>query len=97
MYDLTIGIETLSYWKAILNFHDKTVIIYYVELPMHSLLCNPRMLKNLYREATAPAISLIATNQVTQLFDAKYEKVKLPKVVEDNCRHLNLQQSNDFV
>ena len=49
MYDLIIGLETLAKWKTILNFHDKTVTIDHVELPMQSLqsLDNPNMLKQL--------------------------------------------------
>ena len=59
MYDLIIGLETLSEWKTIINFHNKTVTINHVELPMESLQClsNPNMLDNLYREATEPAVS----------------------------------------
>ena len=93
MYDLIIGLETLSDWKTILNFHDKTVTIDHVELPMQSLQSlnnNPKMLNNLYREATEPAISRVATNRVTQILDAKYEKANLPEVVEKNCKHLNM-------
>ena len=48
------------------------------------------MLNNLYREATEPAISCVTTNQVTQILDAKYERANLPKVVENNCGHLNV-------
>ena len=90
MYDLIIGLETSSNWKMILNLHDKIVIINHVELPIQSLesLYNPEMLNNLYREATEPAISRVATNGVTQILDAKYEKADLPNVVEDSCRHL---------
>ena len=93
MYDLTIGLETLSEWKMILNFHDKTVTIGHVELPMESLerLGNKKMLNNLYREETEPAISCVVTNQITQVLDVKYEKANfLLKVVEDNCGHLNV-------
>ena len=51
MHDLIIGLETLSDWKTILNFHDKTLIIDHVELPMQSLISlnNPKILNNLYR------------------------------------------------
>ena len=96
MYDLIIGLETLANWKAILNFHDKTVTIDHVELPMQSLqsLCNPNMLNNLYREATEPTISKAATSRVTKILDAKYDKANLPKVVEDNCKHLQVQERN---
>ena len=93
MYDLIIGLETLAEWKTILNFHDKTVTIDHIELPMQSLesLGNKTMLNNIYREATEPAIPFIATNQVTQILDAKYEKANLPEVVQNNCKHLNAQ------
>ena len=55
------------------------------------------MLNNLYREATEPAISRVATNRVTQILDAKYEKANLPEVVENNCKHLNVQQRNELL
>jgi len=99
MYDLIIGLETLANWKAILNFEDQTVTIDHVELPMESLqsLSKKKMLNNLYKEATEPAISRVATNRVTQILDAKYEKANLPKVVDDNCKHLNAQQRNNLL
>ena len=64
MYDLIIGLETLASWKAILNFHEKTVTIDHVELPMQELedLGDRKALNNLYREATEPSVSKIATN-----------------------------------
>ena len=55
------------------------------------------MLNNLYQEATEPAISCVATNRVNQILDAKYEKANLPKVVKDNCGHLNVQQRNNLL
>ena len=69
------------------------------KLPMESLqsLSNPKMLNNLYREATEPAISRVANNWVTQILDAKYGREKMPKVVEDNCEHLNVQQLNELL
>eukprot|EP00957_Ditylum_brightwellii_P027767 2098307-Ditylum_brightwellii.AAC.1 len=50
IYDLIIGLEKLSKWKAILNFHDKTVTIDHVKLPMESLqsLSKKKLLDNLY-------------------------------------------------
>ena len=50
-----------------------------------------------YREATEPAILWVATNQVTQILNAKYKKENLPKVVRDNYRHLNAQQRNELL
>ena len=99
MYDLIIDLEKLSKWKTILNVHDKTVTIDHIELPMKSLehLSNKKMLNNLYQEATEPAISQVATKQVTQILDAKYERANLPKVVKDNCGHLNVQQRNELL
>eukprot|EP00957_Ditylum_brightwellii_P013621 1027571-Ditylum_brightwellii.AAC.1 len=50
MYDLIIRLEMLSKWKAILNFHNKTVTIDQVELPIESLqsLSKKKLLNNLY-------------------------------------------------
>eukprot|EP00957_Ditylum_brightwellii_P106290 8108372-Ditylum_brightwellii.AAC.1 len=81
MYDLIIGLEILSKWKAILNFHDEIVTINQVKLPTESLqsLSKKKLPNNLYQEATKPAISQVATNQVTQILDANYENTILPK------------------
>ena len=80
MYDLIIGLETLVKWKAILNFHDKTLTIDHVALPMQDLhsLDDPKLLNNIYTESTEPSVSCVATNRVTQILDAKYEKANLP-------------------
>eukprot|EP00957_Ditylum_brightwellii_P145685 11092431-Ditylum_brightwellii.AAC.1 len=92
MYDLIIRLETLSKSKAILNFHDRTVTIDQVKLLTESLQSLPKkkLLNNLYQEATD-------TNRVTQILDVKYEKANLPKVVNDNCTHLNAQQHNELL
>ena len=99
MYDLTIGLVMLANWKSIPNFNDKIVTIDHVKFSMQSLqsLCTQTMLNNLYRKATEPVISRVAINQVTQILDANYEKVDLPKGVDDHCRHLNVQQRNDLL
>ena len=76
MYDLIIGIETLANWKAILNFHSKTLSIDHVELPMQELqsLDDTKLLNNLYSHGTEPSVSHTATNRVTHILDSKYEK-----------------------
>jgi len=52
MYDLIIGLESLANWKAILNFHDLTVTIDHVELPMQSFGdLSDTTLNNIYKEA----------------------------------------------
>ena len=95
MYDLIIGLETLAHWKAILNFHDSTVTIDHVELPMQSLGdLSDKALHNLYKEAQEPSISRVATKRVTKILDAKYEKANLPEIVDDNCTHLSVTQRN---
>ena len=92
MYDLVIGLETLADWKAILNFHEKTVAINYVELPMQALedLGDSNVLNNLYREATESTVFKIATNWVTKIPDARYDKANLPEIVDNNCSHLTV-------
>jgi len=94
MYDLIIGLETLANWKAILNFHELTLTIDHVELPMQSLHdLSDQNLQNLYRESLEPSISRVATKRVTKILDAKYEKANLPEVV-NNCTHLSVTQKN---
>ena len=39
-------------------------------------------------------MSHVATSRVTQLLDAKYEKANLSEVVDNNCKHLNIDQRN---
>jgi len=95
MYDLIIGLETLAKWKAILNFHELTLTINHVELPMQSLEdLNDHALHNLYKEAQEPSISRVAKKRVTKILDAKYDKANLPEVVNDNCPHLPVEQHN---
>ena len=98
MYDLIIGIRTLSEWKTIINFYDETVTINQVKLQIESLeyLSNRKKANNFYQDAIGPSISLVVINQVTQILDDKYEKANFPKVVDDNCGHLNVQQRNDL-
>ena len=51
MYDLTIGLETLARWKAILNFHESKVTIHHVELSMQSFTANekPRHIVGIFK------------------------------------------------
>ena len=95
MYDLIIGLETLAKWKAILNFHDLTVTIDHVELPMQVLGdLSDTALNNIYKDELEPSVSRTETKRATKILDAKYEKANLPEVVEDNCKHLTVTQRN---
>jgi len=95
MYDLIIGLETLANWKAILNFHDLTVTIDHVKLPMQSLGdLSDTALNNIYKEAQERSNACTATKRVTKLSDAKYDKANLPKIGNDNCKHLPVRQCN---
>ena len=60
---------------------------------LHSL-DDPKVLHNLYIEGPEPSVSYVSTDIVTQILAAKYEKVKLPAVVDNNCKHLNIDQQN---
>ena len=37
-------------------------------------------------------MSRVATNRVTHILDAKDEKANLPEVVDNNCKHLTIDQ-----
>ena len=95
MYDLIIGLETLTNWKDILNFPDLTVTIDHVEFPIQSLGDqSDTALNNIYEEAQEPSISRTATTRVTKILDAKYDKANLPEIVNDNCKHLIVTHRN---
>ena len=82
IYDLIIGLETLAHWKAILNFHESTVTIDHIKLPMQSLGDpSDAAQNNIYKEAQEPSISCTATKRVTKILDAKYDKANLPEIV----------------
>ena len=60
-------------------------------------LDDPKLLNNLYTESTAPSVSRVATNRVTQILDAKYGKANLPEVVDNNYKHLTIDQQNKLL
>ena len=42
-------------------------------------------------------MSRVATNRVTQILNAKYEKANLLEVIDINCKHLNIDQRNKLL
>ena len=39
-------------------------------------------------------LTLVATKRTTKILDAKYQKTNLPRMVNDNCKHLSVTQRN---
>ena len=60
---------------------------------LHSL-DDQNLLNNLYTESTEPSVSRVATKRVTHILDAKCEKANLPEVVDNNYKHLTIDQQN---
>ena len=92
LYDMIIGTETMERIKAVLDFETKMVKIDGVNLPMRDIRnvqtkAQLRILANSY--FMEPASTDDATKRAVKILDAKYEPADLPKVVNDNCPHLN--------
>jgi hypothetical protein len=93
-YDLIVGIQTMALWNCILDFGKQEMTIDEVTIAMRQpdALNGRKVLLNTYREATEPLATKEETERVTRILDAKYEKADLPKIVEENCPHLDESQ-----
>ena len=93
LYDMIIGTETMERINAVLDFETKMIKIDGVNLPMRDIRnvqtknAQLRILANSYY--MEPASTDGATKRAVKILDAKYEPADLPKVVNDNCPHLN--------
>ena len=94
VYDLIIGIKSLTEIGAILNFSENTLTIDKVTLPMrqHDSFMDLNQLSNSLREHLEPQSTLEATHRAVEILDANYDKADLPNIVNEKCKHLNLHQ-----
>ena len=98
-YDLIVGIETMAQWKAVLDFGSQEMTMDGQTIPLRSPkeLSDKLEVRNTYRVATEPASTREIMERTTRILDAKYEAADLPKVVEENCSHLNESQQKDLL
>ena len=98
LYDLIIGKQTLHDIGAVLDFKEKTIITDSILLPMRNIVnlqLKPsviRVLRHNTSQAQEQASTRNATKRAIEILDAKYDKVKLPAIVKDNCSHLTPSQ-----
>jgi hypothetical protein len=101
-YDLIFGVKIMEKYGIILDFKNKMITIDEVKLPMQninhlqgsSILCVLKLNQSLAME---PQSTQDATKRVTQILDAKYQKVDLQSVVRDNCKHLSANQQKKLL
>ena len=98
-YDLIVGVQTMANWEAVLDFkkQDMTIDGQTISMRQPDSLGKRRLLLNTYREATEPAATKEETERVTRILDAKYEKADLPKIVQENCAHLDADQQKKLL
>jgi hypothetical protein len=94
MYDLIIGKQTIHNLGVKLDFHEKTITIDDILLPMKNiayLQLKPRIIRVL-RENTCFAQEPICTRstpkRVVEILDANYEKADLPAIIREIFSHL---------
>ncbi len=101
-YDLILGVKTMKRYGIILDFKDKMIIVDEVKLSMQNINYLQgssilRVLKLNHSLAMEPHSTQNATNYVTQIIDAKYQKADLQSIVRDNCKHLSANQQKKLL
>jgi hypothetical protein len=100
-YDLIIGVKTMKRYGIILDFKDKIITVDEVKLPMQNInylqgSSTLRALKFNHSLAMEPQSTQEATKCVTQILDAKHQKVD-KMIGRDNCKHLSKHRSTKKV
>ena len=85
--------------KMTLNFADGMITLEDIELNMKPDVHfdSPENLCAAFIEATKPNEVKLASNIVNKILYAKYEKADLPKIIEENCEHLNVNEKNSLL
>eukprot|EP00984_Skeletonema_dohrnii_P038298 scaffold41364_cov211-Skeletonema_dohrnii-CCMP3373.AAC.1 len=98
-YDLIVGVQTMAAWNAVLDFgkQEMTIDEQTITMRQPDALSTRSLVLNTYREATEPLATKEETERVTRILDAKYEAADLPKIVEENCSHLEESQKKDLL
>ena len=88
--DIDDASETMQILGIVLDFKTKMMTIDEIILPMRQLknLQSQNSLTTIYGH-TEPIATPHERKCMVKIVDAKYEKADLPKVVSENCAHLN--------
>ena len=87
----------------ILDFNTKEITIDRIKFPMQSIDKFPTFneealgYNNSLAKNQEPKSTVLATQRIVKIWDAKYEKANLPEVVENNCSHLSPEEQNNLL
>ena len=56
-----------------------------------------KALNSKFQEFVEPIAIKALTDRTVKILDTKYEKADLPKVGQDNCKHLSVSQHRDLL
>ena len=90
-YDMVIGRDLLKALKMIIDFEHDTIKWEDSQIPMNRTKLvkdKKKQLNAIFQLATEPRTVQNATNRVTKILDAQYEKANLAEVVKKHCCHL---------
>ena len=94
LYDVIIGTNTMARIGCILDFKNEMITLDEVSLPMRSIgnlqysKTRKRILANSFY-VFEPDSTEELTQRAVRILDADYKAADLPKVVDENCPHLN--------
>ena len=96
VYDLIIGVKTMTKHGVILIFFTKELVIDKISQPMKPLesLMDAKVLNDFHRDHLEPISTREETKHTIEILDAKYEQANLAEVLEENRSHLSSLQRN---
>ena len=99
VYDLIIGVKTMTKMGVILDFQNKMLVIDKSIQPMKSLesLNDTNLLNNFHRDHLEPDSARDSTKRTVEILDASYEKASLAEVLDQTCGHLSSIQRNSML
>ena len=99
VYDLIIGVETMTKMGVILDFQNKMLVIDKSIQPMKSLesLKDTNLLNNFHRDHLEPDSTRDSTKRTVEILDASYENANLAEFLDKTCGHLSSIQRNSML
>ncbi len=99
-YDIILGVKTMKEYGIILDFKDNMIAVDEVKLPMRNInylqgSSTIHALRLNHSLAIEPQSTQDATERVTQILDARYQKADLQSIVKDKCIHLSADQQKE--
>ena len=99
-YDMIIGRDLLQALKVVIDFEYQVIKWDDVSIPMNRTKLSKNVKKELnaiFQLATEPKTIQQATERVSRILDASYEKANLVEVVDKHCCHLSKDRRNTIL